>query len=193
MIKEKLLIVGSGGFGRVVSEHTLKEYECLFIDDGYEVGTEICGAKVVGHIADLPHLFADFKLLTVAIGDNALREKIYNAAGKIGYKFPNIVAENVYISPFATIGQSCIFLNNVCIQNCSQVGDGVILNPGVEIHHGATVADYALIYTNSVIRTNAKVGKRAKVGSNVTVANGVEIEAGAVVRDGAALLMEEAK
>lgn len=193
MIKEKLLIVGSGGFGRVVSEHAVKKYDCAFADDGYEVGTEVCGVKVVGHIADLSKLFAGYKLLTVAIGDNALREKIYNAAGKIGYKFPNIIAENVYISPFSTVGQGCIFLNNVCIQNGSTVCNGVILNPGVEIHHGAAVEDYALIYTNSVIRTYAKVGKRAKVGSNVTIANGVEIEAGAVVRDGVTLSLEEAK
>ena len=193
MIKEKLLIVGSGGFGRVVSEHAVKKYDCSFADDGYEVGTEICGIKVVGHISDLYKLFEGFKLLTVAIGDNALREKIYNEAGKIGYEFPKIIAENVYISPFAAVGYGCIFLNNVCIQNGSQVGDGVILNPGVEIHHGAAVEDYALIYTNSVIRTYAKVGKRAKVGSNVTIANRIEVEAGAVVDDGATLSLEEAK
>ena len=190
---ERLLIVGAGGFGRVVSEHAAKKYDCAFVDDGYGIGTEICGIKVVGHIEDLPKLFADCKLLTIAIGDNALREKIYNQANEVGYKFPNIIAENVYLSPFATVGQGCIFLNNVCIQNSSHVGDGVILNPGVEIHHGAFVDDFSLIYTNSVIRTCAKVGKRAKIGSNVTVANGVEIEAGAVVRDGATLLLEGAK
>ena len=184
MIKEKLLIVGSGGFGRVVSEHAVKKYECAFADDGYEIGTEICGIKVVGHIADLSKLFADFKLLTTAIGDNALREKIYNEAEKIGYKFPNIIAENVYISQVATIGQGCIFLNNVCVQNGSQVGNGVILNPGVEIHHGATVEDYTLIYTNSVIRTCAKVGKRAKIGSNVTLSNNAIVQNDEVIDDG---------
>ena len=193
MIKEKLLIVGSGGFGRVVSEHALKEYECSFVDDGYEVGTEICGVKVVGHIADLNALFAEYKLLIVAIGSNSFRERIYREMEIIGFQFPNIVSENVYISPFAMVGQGCIFLNNVCVQNGSTIGNGVILNPGVEIHHGAKVEDYALIYTNSVIRTYATVGKRAKIGSNVTIANGVEIETGAVVDDGATLSLEGAK
>ena len=184
MIKEKLLIVGSGGFGHVVSEHAAKKYECAFADDGYKIGTEICGIKVVGHIADLSHLFTDFKLLIIAIGDNTLRERIYNDAGKIGYKFPNIIAENVYISPFATIGQGCIFLNNVCVQNGSKIGDGVILNPGVEIHHGAMVDDCALIYTNSVVRTYAKVGKRAKIGSNVTLSNNAIVQNDEVIDDG---------
>ena len=190
---ERLLIVGAGGFGRVVSEHAVKKYECAFADDGYEIGTEICGIKVVGHIADLAVLFAKYKLLIVAIGNNSLRERIYREMEIIGFQFPNIVSENVYISPFAMVGQGCIFLNNVCVQNGSTVGNGVILNPGVEIHHGAKVEDYALIYTNSVIRTYATVGKRAKIGSNVTITNDVEIKAGAVVRDGAALLLEGAK
>ena len=45
-MSEKLLIVELGGFGRVVSDHAVKGYECSFVDDGYEVGTEICGVKV---------------------------------------------------------------------------------------------------------------------------------------------------
>ena len=32
--REKLLIVGCGGFGRVVSEYARKEYDCAFVDDG---------------------------------------------------------------------------------------------------------------------------------------------------------------
>lgn len=182
-MNEKLLIVGAGGFGRVVSDHAVKEYECSFVDDGYEVGTEICGVKVFGHIADLASLFAEYKLLAVAIGNNSLRERIYHEAEMIGFQFPNIIAENVYISPFSTVGQGCIFLNNVCVQNGSKVGNGVILNPGVEIHHDSMVEDFSLIYTNSVIRTNAKVGKRVKIGSNVSVGNDIVIESDSVIEN----------
>ena len=186
-MNKKLLIVGSGGFGRVVSDHAVKKYECSFVDDGYEVGTEICGVKVVGHISDLAALFAEYKLLIVAIGNNSLRERIYKEAEIIGYQFPNIIASNVYISPYARIGFGCVFLNNVCIQNGSTVGNGVILNSGVEIHHDSTVEDFALIYTNSVIRTNAKVGKRAKIGSNVSVGNNIKIEVDSIIDNGMSL------
>ena len=53
----------------------------------------------------------------------------------------------------------------------SVVGNGVLLNPGVEIHHDCSVDDFDLIYTNSVVRTYAKVGKRVRIGSNVTISN----------------------
>lgn len=47
---EKLLIVGTGGFGKVVLEHAMKEYECAFVDDGVTIGTEICGYPVIGKL-----------------------------------------------------------------------------------------------------------------------------------------------
>lgn len=171
MFKEKLLLVGAGGFGRVVSETAVLNYDCAFVDDGIEIGTEICGIEVVGNTSDLPTLFREYKKLIVTIGNNGVRERIYNTATGIGYEFPSLVQPSTYISPYAKIGWGCVFLNHVTVQNGSVVGNGVLLNPGVEIHHDCFVDDFGLIYTNSVVRTYARVGKRVRVGSNVTICN----------------------
>ena len=183
-MKEKLLLVGSGGLGRVVLEHALKEYDCSFVDDGYSIGDSVCGASIVGHISDIDMLYSNYKNLFVSIGDNSLREKIYDRAEKIGYSFPNIIHSSVYISPFARIGKGCLFLNNVVIQNGSSVGNGVILNPGVEIHHDSFIDDYSLIYTNSVIRTLARVGRRSKIGSNCTISNNIVLGKDSILNNG---------
>jgi len=45
MIKRKPLVVGNGGFGKVTLEHAEREYEYAFVDNGFEIGTEICGVK----------------------------------------------------------------------------------------------------------------------------------------------------
>ena len=58
MSKEKLLLVGAGGFGRMVAEQAMLQYDCAFVDDGQLVGVEICGISVVGGLADLPELRA---------------------------------------------------------------------------------------------------------------------------------------
>ncbi len=171
MCKEKLLLVGAGGFGRVVSETAVLNYDCAFVDDGFGMGTEICGVEVIGNTSDLPTLFGEYKKLIVTIGNNRVRESIYNIAVKIGYEFPNLIHPSTYISPYAKIGWGCVFLNHVTVQNGSVVGNGVLLNPGVEIHHDCSVDDFDLIYTNSVVRTYAKVGKRVRIGSNVTISN----------------------
>ena len=104
MCKEKLLLVGAGGFGRVVSETAVLNYDCAFIDDGVGTGTEICGVEVIGNTSDLQTLFGKYKKLVVTIGNNCVRERIYNIAAKIGYEFPNLVHSSTYISPYAHCG-----------------------------------------------------------------------------------------
>ena len=186
-MREKLLLVGSGGFGRVVSEHAIKDYDCAFVDDGYAIGTCICGIPVVGKIADLALLRKEYDKLVVTIGNNKLREKIYEQAKVLAFRFPNIICQSAYVSPFAKIGCGCVLLNYVSVQNGSTVGNGVLLNHGVEIHHDCSVDDYCLIYSNSVVRTYAKVGKRVRIGSNVTISNDVVVADDSDIKNGETL------
>ena len=172
----KLLLIGAGGLGRIVSEHARSEYDCYFLDDGVENGKEVCDIEVIGNIRDIEKLREEFSLLIVCIGNNTLREKIYRQATELGYSFPNIIVESAYISPFSTIGSGCIILNNAVVQNGALVGDGVILNAGVEAHQDCRIGDCSLVYANSVIRSYAKVGRRVKVESTVTIGNNVVIE-----------------
>ena len=67
MPKEKLLLVGAGGFGRMVAEQAILQYD---LDDGQAVGAEICGIPVAGGLADLPELRKEYGLLVVGIGNN---------------------------------------------------------------------------------------------------------------------------
>ena len=92
MSKEKLLLVGAGGFGRMVAEQAMMEYDCAFVDDGQPVGTDICGIPVVGSLADLPELRKEYGLLVVGIGNNRFRAQVYEKAKALGYAFPNIIA-----------------------------------------------------------------------------------------------------
>lgn len=167
----------------MVSELAIQKYNCAFIDDGVEVGTEICGVKVIGRVSDLPKLFDTYKLLVVTIGNNAVRERIYDTAEKIGYDFPNLIHSSAYVSPYAKMGCGCVLLNNSVVQNGCTVGNGVLLNPGVEVHHDCSVDDFSLIYTNSVVRTYAKVGKRVRIGSNCTVCNNATVSDDADIPD----------
>ena len=183
-MKEKLLLVGAGGFGRVVMEHAVKEYDCAFVDDTYPETKRVCNIPVVGKISDLSDLFNTYKKLVVVIGNTKLREKIYNQARDIGFEFPNIIAATAYISPFASIGKGCVLLNNVSVQNGAKIGNGVLLNPCVEIHHDSFVDDNTLIYSNSVIRTYAHIGKRAWIGSTVSISVNAKVSDDEIVPDG---------
>lgn len=188
---EKLIIVGAGGFGRTVLEFASRNYDCAFADDGMEAGTVVDGAAVLGSISGIQDYIENYKALVVAIGNNKLRETVYLKAKEIGFKFPNIVCNNVYISPYAKVGAGCVFMNNVCIQNNATIGDGVILNPGVEAHNGSQIGNYSLIYTNSVVRTYATLGNRVWVGSNVTISNEISIPDDYKIEDGQSITRQE--
>lgn len=188
-MREKLLLAGAGGFGRVILEHAIKEYDCAFVDDGpFEM---VDGIPVIGKTRDLDRLYPEYKLLLVTIGDNALRKELYERAAMIGYSFPNIIVASAYISPRAAVGKGCIILNNAVVQNHARIGDGVILNAGVEVHQDSVIGDYVLIYANSVVRSLAHVGNRAWIGSTATIANRAVVPDGSVVEDGAVVKPQE--
>lgn len=183
-MKEKLLLVGAGGFGRVAMEHAVKVYDCFFVDDCYPDTKEVCGIAIIGKISDLACLFRTYKKLIVTIGNTKLRESIYQKAKKIGYEFPNIIATSAYISPFASVGNGCVILNNVVIQNAARIGNGVLLNPGVEIHHDSVIGDNTLIYSNSVVRTYARIGKRVQIGSTTSISVNATVGDDEIIPDG---------
>ncbi len=179
---EKLLLVGAGGLGRVALEHVSHKYKCAFVDDA-DV-PEVNGIPIVGKINDIKRLYEEYHQLIVTIGNNKLRKQIYEEAENIGYELPNIIVPSAYISPYASIGSGCVILNNVVIQNNAKVGNSVILNPGVEIHHDSTIGNYVVVYTNTVVRSLAKVGDRAHLGSTLTIGNRVIIPEDSIINDG---------
>ena len=177
-MKKKLLIIGAGGFGRMVAEQALLQYDCAFVDDGQPIGAEICGIPVIGGIASLPELRKSYDLLAVGVGNNSFRAQVYEQAEKLGYTFPNVIAPSAYVSPYAQLGNGCVILQNASVQN------------GAEVHCDAVVEDYVLIYANSVIRTGARY---ARIGSNVTVCNSAVVPDRADVPDCTAVRPEVRK
>lgn len=181
-MKQKLLLVGAGGFGRVVMEHASAFYDCAFLDDGGAAAVD--GVSVIGRTSEMASFYPEYKLLLVTIGNNALREQLYKKAASIGFSFPNIIHPTAYVSPHAHIGSGCVILNNAVVQNNATCGDGCILNPGVELHHDSVIGSYCLIYTNSVVRSLTTVGDRVWIGSTATVSTGAVVADDEIIEDG---------
>lgn len=155
---EKLLLIGAGGFGRVVLEHASSLYDCAFLDDGDAAIVD--GVPVIGKTSEMTSFYLEYKLFLVTIGNNKLRERLYMEVVSIGYSFPNNIHLSVYIIPYAHIGSDCVILNNAVVRNNAQCVDGCILNPGLKLHHDSTIGSWCLIYTNSVVRSITHVGDR---------------------------------
>ena len=183
-MKQELLFIGAGGFGRVVLEHASGLYDCGFLDDGDSAVVDC--VPMIGKTSDMASLYPEYNLLLVAIGNNKLRQRLYKEAMAIGYSFP-IIHPTAYISPHAQIGSGCIILDNAVVQNNVKCGDGCILNPGVELHHDSTIGNYCLIYERSL----TYIGDRVRIGSNATVSTSAKVPDDAVINDGAVYKTEE--
>lgn len=182
--KERLLLIGAGGLGRQISEQVRLDYDCAFLDDDASLqGKTTCGIPVIETIANgLEKLCADYGRALITIGDNKTREQLFLKLKALGYKMPSVIYPTAYISPYATVGQGCIIMQNALVQNGSSVGDGTVIHPGAEIHHDAIVGDFSMVYTNSCIRTQAKLGQRCWIDSTVTVASYQELTDDAVLK-----------
>lgn len=69
-MKEKVLLIGSGGLSRVAMELASINYDCSFVDDRFKIGDRVCNTEVVDHITDLKDLHKSFDKLVVTIGNN---------------------------------------------------------------------------------------------------------------------------
>ena len=79
MAKIRLLVVGAGGHGRSVAEaaELSNLFEVVgFLDDSLPAGETVLGVPVLGPVASVALHWAAAELAMVAIGNNAVREKL---------------------------------------------------------------------------------------------------------------------
>lgn len=140
--------------------------------------------KYLGNESDF--IFND-EVVFVAIGDNKIREKIYNAL------FSKANFGQAY-HPFSTIGYMCdigpmVMLGaNAVINPLSTLGAGVIVNTGAIIEHECQIGHFAHIGPRAVLAGNAMIGHRTFIGAGAAVKNGVNICHDVIVGAGAVVV-----
>lgn len=188
--KLPLLIVGSGGHGRVVQDAARASgWEVRgFIDDTKIPGAQISGSPVVGGTT----LLDDLTVLTVsavivAIGDQAVRRALsLNVLGLGGslavVRHPTaivspsavidagtFVAAGAIVAADACVGRFCI-LNHACsVDHDSVLRDGVQVCPGANLAGRVTCDEGAFIGTGAAVIPGVTIGPSATVGAGAVV------------------------
>ena len=97
-MKDRLLIIGASGHGKVVADVALKMNKwptIAFLDDNEDL-KESMGMQVIGKSADVNKYIDDTDIF-VAIGNNATREKIMNGLELSGASIPALVHPNAVL------------------------------------------------------------------------------------------------
>lgn len=189
-----LLLLGAGGHAKAVIEVARAcGIEISGLVAEAPVATRVMGVPVIGADGDLARLRAEgIDAAFVAIGDNAMRERLARDLRALGFALPTIVHPSAIISSSATIGDGAVVMPLAFVGAETRIGDVAILNSAAIIEHDGCIAPAAHVAPGAVLAGAVVVGERTLVGVGAVVRPGVRIGADAVIGAGAAVVADVA-
>lgn len=187
-MKNKLMIIGAGGHGRVlarIAEMTMNYSEISFLDDAdIKVSGEY---PVVGKVSGFPKYIHSHDFF-VAFGDNALRKKYIESLMKNGANIINLIHPSAVIDKNVSLGKGVAVIAGAIINCGTTIGNGAIINTASSVDHDCIIGDYVHIAIGARIAGEVKIGEQVFIGASVSVIPDITICAGCVVGAGAVVV-----
>lgn len=190
-MKEKLLIIGASGHGRVAADIALKmgKWKSIaFLDDDETVNISM-GLEVVGKSSDAFKHIQDCDLF-VGIGNNVTREKIQEKLETEGASIPMLIHPAAVIGEQVELGVGTVIMAGVVINCCTEIGKGCIINTGATLDHDNLIEDYVHVSPGVHLAGTVKVGKGSWLGIGSSVSNNVNITGGCMVGAGSVVVKD---
>ena len=187
-MKDKLIIIGASGHGKVVADIAIKinKWQSItFLDDDESIKTSM-GLEVIGKTADA-FINKDEADFFVAIGSNITRGKIQEKLIEQGLNVVSLIHPSAIIGTDVEIGIGTAVMAGVVINSSSRIGKGCIINTSSSLDHDNMIEDYAHISPGVRTAGNVGIGKGTWLGigsvvsNNVNICSGCKVGAGAVV------------
>lgn len=189
--KNKLIIIGAGGHGRVVADIAMKMnrwQQIVFLDDDEKVKSSM-GLDVIGKSRDAFEHIAEYDIF-VALGSNKAREKMQNQLEMAGASIPTMIHPSVIIGEKVNIEYGTVLMGGAIINCCSKIGKGCIVNTGATIDHDNEIEDYVHISPGAHMAGTVRVGRSTWIGIGSVVNNNVNIIGGCIVGAGAVVVKD---
>lgn len=184
---DKLLILGAGGHGKVVSEiaQLMNQWEGIaFLDDREDI-SEVLEIPIVGRLADLPTLTDEFKYAFVAVGNNAARLKWTERLSNHGFKIPTLIHPSSIVSAKSSIEEGTVIMAGAVVNPDTTIGRSCIINTASTIDHDCTLKDGVHISPGTHIGGTVKIEKQTWICIGATIINNINIGHNSVIAAGA--------
>ncbi len=187
-MKDKLIIIGASGHGKVVADIAIKInkwQKIIFLDDDESIKTSM-GLEVIGKTADA-FKYKDDAEFFVAIGSNTTREKIQEKFMDEGLNLVSLIHPSGIIGTDVEIGIGTVIMAGVVVNSSTRIGKGCIINTSSSLDHDNVIENYVHISPGVKFAGNVAIGKGSWIGigsvvsNNVNICSGCKIGAGAVV------------
>jgi sugar O-acyltransferase (sialic acid O-acetyltransferase NeuD family) len=187
MNKTRLLVVGSGGHGRSVAEaaELSGQFEVVgFLDDSLPAGEAVLGLPVLGPVASMAHHRVTADQAIVAIGNNAVREKLMQQLAEAGIALATVVHPRACVSPSAVVGEGSAIMAGAIVGTEARLGVGSIVNCGAVVDHHATVQDFGHLGVNASMAGGTVLGHGAWMQAGAALGYGVKIPSAVTLHPG---------
>lgn len=187
-MKNKLLIIGASGHGKVVADIALKMNKwasIAFLDDDVSIKSSM-GIEVIGKSDKALTNIQEYDIF-VGIGNNSIREKIQKKLEAEGASIPVLIHPSAVIGEKVELDSGTVVMAGAVINCCTRIGKGCIINTGATVDHDNIIEDFVHISPGSHLAGTVKVehgtwlGIGSIVSNNVNITSGCEVGAGALV------------
>lgn len=190
-MKNKLLIIGASGHGKVVADIAIKmnKWKIIsFLDDDKDIKTSM-GLEVIGKVSDYGKFIDEFEVF-VAIGNNEVRQKIIEKLEISGASIPILAHPSAIIGLEVELNLGTVIMAGSIINCASRIGKGCIINTGVTVDHDSQIDDYVHLSPGVNIAGNVFIGKGTWLGIQSTVSNNLKITSGCIIGAGAVVIRD---
>ena len=192
-----LIIVGAGGFGReaawTVERINAASQQPLWRIVGF---ADDDPAKATGNFEGYPMLGSCEKAdrdnpgasVFVAIGDNAIRERIYRKLR--GHDFPSFIDPSAQVSPTTEFRHGTYIAAEAVVSVGTDIGKFVIVNARAGVGHDCVVGDFCNICPGVSLSGHTHLGRAVFMGTNSCTAPGIKVGDNAQVTCGMPVLKD---
>lgn len=192
--RHRIIILGAGGHAKVVADalaarsQTTNRLEVIGCLDDKEDSTDrrVLGFPVLGTLNELttiPH-----EGVVIAIGDNAVRKRLYDELVAHHEKLITVVHPRATIAHDVHIGPGSVVFAGVVINSGARIGKNVILNTGCTVDHDCLIESHAHICPGAHLGGTVTVGEGAFLGIGSTVIHSQAVGAWTTVGAGAVVI-----
>jgi sugar O-acyltransferase (sialic acid O-acetyltransferase NeuD family) len=190
-MKNKLLIIGASGHGKVVADIALKmnRWQSIkFLDDDENIRSAM-GIEVIGSTNDLSRYIKEYEIV-VGIGNNSTRQKIQEGLETAGASIPVLIHPNTVIADQIELGSGTVIMAGAIINCCTKIGKGCIINTGSTIDHDNYIEDYVHISPGVHLAGGVKIGLGTWLGIGSIVSNNLKVISGCIVGAGGVVVKD---
>lgn len=188
-----IIVVGAGGHAAVIIEamRAAGRYDPIVALDPFATHADVLGVPIEQDDRDFARFRQrDVNLAAVAIGDNALRQKLGLQLLAQGLVLPAIVHPTALISPSAVLGAGVVVMAGAHVGARARIDDLAVINTCAIVEHDNQIGASAHVAPGVSLAGSVRIGARTLMGIGSCARQGVQIGADVVVGAGSAVVSD---